>query len=190
MADHAEHISTFEAVTGAPKLIVCHGRGRRGVASWSASRRPPACCYTGADAETAKSCLSAMRWDLDRAVNFFMEYGADGMSMLPQPASHEVVDLSDDDSPAAPRPAPASTANDAHDPELQDALAASRRAGDGSTAPAPWKPVAPGLDDVKLPVMASLKTVCALLADGAAASTSVPTSHPSSVHVSESPHRH
>ena len=75
-----------------------------------------------------------MRWDLDRAVNFFMENGADGMAMLPQPASHEVVDLSDDDSPAAPRQAQASTVDDANDPELQDALAASRRAGARSTA--------------------------------------------------------
>ena len=75
-----------------------------------------------------------MRWDLDRAVNFFMENGADGMAALPQPASHEVVDLSDDDSPAAPQQAPASTANDADDPELQEALAASRRAGMCSVA--------------------------------------------------------
>ena len=70
-----------------------------------------------------------MRWDLDRAVNFFMENGAEGMSMLPSPASHEVVELSDGDSPAAPREPPALAVDDDDDPELQEALAASRRAG-------------------------------------------------------------
>ena len=71
-----------------------------------------------------------MRWDLDRAVNFFMENGADGMFMLPKPAiTPEVVELSDGDSPAAPREPPASAVDDEDDPELQEALAASRRAG-------------------------------------------------------------
>ncbi len=71
-----------------------------------------------------------MRWDLDRAVNFFMENGADGMFMLPKPAiTHEVVELSDTDSPAAPREPPALAVDDEDDPELQEALAASRRAG-------------------------------------------------------------
>ena len=130
MADHAEHISTFESVTGTRELTVCQPRGGRTMPS--ATHREHLCPSwpAGADAETAQRCLSAMRWDLDRAVNFFMENGADGMSMLPSPASHEVVELSDGDSPAAPQQQPpASAFDDEDDPELQEALAASRRAG-------------------------------------------------------------
>ncbi len=130
MADHAEQISTFEAVTGTPELTVCQPQGGRPMPS--ATHREHLCPSwpAGADSETAQRCLSAMRWDLDRAVNFFMENGADGMGMLPRPAiTPEVVELSDGDSPAAPREPPASAVDDEDDPELQEALAASRRAG-------------------------------------------------------------
>lgn len=82
---------------------------------------------TNTDSDTAERVLSAHRWDLDRAVEFFMEQGMEGVEALPEAGASSPVQGDGDFRNGANELEPIILEDD-DDVELQEILAASRRA--------------------------------------------------------------
>ena len=148
---------------------------------------------TGADSDVAERVLSAHKWDLDRAVNFFMENGTDGMAALQaaapsHPAAQDVYDIDDTELPDRSARHTPVMLDDDDDPELQEVLAASRGTQNGARGVLHLLQVSAFLrcHDLSL----SVRTV-RLLAGGLSASSSRPppdnSSHPIELEASSLP---